>query len=156
MLSRICTYFYIGHYPNTYLFSCSWEQFRADTGKGAGNARFSGFVTPVLSMYRAHRIYGSVETGYETLVHPLKLAVDEVELSIESPFFTGTTGLSIVLEANTDYRFQDRIIRSDEYGWLGLEFFCRAGEKQSLVIKAVTNPESADTTSDHRCRVVIS
>ena len=120
---------------------CVWEQFRAESGQGAGNMRFSGFVTPVVAMWKARRISGSVQTGYDVIVRAVKISSGNAELQLESPFYSGNTGISIVLSPDCGYtvRQNDKIIgnvKSDRFGWLGIAFKIDSGVGTRLNIKA--------------------
>ena len=112
---------------------CCWEQFRAATGKGAGNTRFSGFVTPIIAMHKAHRIYGSVQTGYDVLISNLKISDGAASLQLSSPFFSGKTGLSIVLRPNKKYTVnicnekEDYQLSSDNNGYLPITLTIQSG-----------------------------
>ena len=104
---------------------CCWEQFRAETGKGAGNMRFSGFVTPVAAMRQAHRKYGSIQTSYDVLLQKQTISCSGCELILHSPFYSGESGISVVLRPDTRYLISingERSIEldSDHFGWIGI------------------------------------
>jgi len=117
---------------------CCCEHFRAETGRGDGNMRFTGFVTPIVAMHQAHHTKGALQTGYETLILSREVTEKEARLELFSPFFSGKTGLSIVLEPNRDYLCyvgdnQARTLRSDQHGWIGLDFHIEADTKLTIV-----------------------
>ncbi len=115
---------------------CCWEQFRADTGRGAGNPRFSGFQTSILGMHRAHRVFGAVQSGYDILFESVRLNADGAALRLRSPFFTGRTGVSIVLKPDTAYNVTGLgKVRSDAHGWIGLSLNFQPGQTLELELK---------------------
>ncbi len=120
---------------------CCWEQYRVDTGRGAGNMRFSGFTTPVIAMHRAHRKFGSIQTGYDLRILSAQFDESGAALELYPPFFSGITGLSIVLKPNTDYEITvggetHPRLRSDTHGWLGISLSCTAGEPLEISFKS--------------------
>jgi hypothetical protein len=116
---------------------CCWEQFRADTGRGAGNSRFSGFQTSILGIRRAHRVYGAVQAGYDILIESVRLHPDGAALRLRAPFFAGHTGISIVLQPDTVYEAGCGVgqIRSDAYGWIGLTLDFQPGQVIEFTLK---------------------
>lgn len=123
---------------------CCWEQFRADTGRGAGNSRFSGFQTSILGMRRAHRVFGAVQAGYDILIESVRLDPDGAALRLRSPFFAGRTGVSIVLKPDTAYNAAEfGEVRSDAHGWLGLSLDFQSGQVISLELKRIISSTEA-------------
>jgi hypothetical protein len=124
---------------------CCWEQFRAETGKGAGNTRFSVFVTPIIAVHKAHRIYGSVQAGYDVLISNLKMSDTSAFLQLSSPFFSGKTGLSIVLKPNKKYivsicnEKEDYQLSSDNNGYLPITLDIQSGELVDVSLKPCNN-----------------
>jgi hypothetical protein len=126
---------------------CCWEQFRAETGKGAGNMRFSGFVTPIVAMRQAHRKYGSIQTSYDILLEKQNVARSGCELVLHSPFHSGKTGISVVLKPETSYvvsidEKQNIEIDSDRFGWIGISLNVKKNHKYKIIIK------------DKKCRIL--
>jgi hypothetical protein len=118
--------------------SC-WEQFRAASGKGAGNSRFSGFVTPIFAMWKAHHKYGSIQTSYDILLQKREITQTECKLVLHSPFYSGKTGFSVVLKPETRYlvTINDMVniaVNSDRFGWLGIAFNIKGGHEYKLKI----------------------
>jgi hypothetical protein len=121
---------------------CCWEQFRVDTGAGAGNTRFSGFVTPIVAMYKAYHEYGVIQTGYDVLIINKRLDSKGCKLDLKVPFYSGETGLSIVLVPETEYYLfingvRKSILISDCNGWLG--FVLDVNEEDNLEINIVSS-----------------
>lgn len=106
---------------------CCCEHYRAETGKGEGNMRFSGFVTPIIAMHKAHHSPGAIQTGYETIILKRKISQDTANITLMAPFFSGKTGFSIVMKPEKTYLCRingksESKHKSDKKGWLGLAF----------------------------------
>lgn len=107
---------------------CVWEHHRVNTGKGAGNARFSSFTTPTFSMYKAHRVPKSITVGHDLLIKSRHID-ENCELAVIqlfSPFYSGASSLSIVMKPHCTYLVQYNTgemleANTDEYGWLGVD-----------------------------------
>ena len=86
---------------------CCWENFRVNTGKGAGNSRFSGLNTALLSLASARMCPGRVQYGQDVLVkHKIARDLSFFEAHIYSPFSAIKTGLSVVLRPQTTYKVE--------------------------------------------------
>jgi hypothetical protein len=119
---------------------CCWEQFRAETGRGAGNSRFSGFVTPIIAMWHAHRKAGAVQTGYDIIIESCCISKDHAEFRLQSSFFSGKTGLSVVMKPATMYNLcVDGVdlgeLTSDDHGWLGIDLNIKSNTSVLLKLK---------------------
>lgn len=118
---------------------CCWEQFRAETGNGAGNTRFSGFVTPIVAMHKAHRQFGSIQTSYDVLLKKQNITSGECELVLHSPFYSGETGVSVVLKPATQYivLINETVnieVDSDCFGWLGISLNVKSNHEYKIKI----------------------
>lgn len=120
---------------------CCWEQFRCDTGLGAGNSRFSGFLTPVLAVQAAQRTFGRMRFSQELI--PLERAVDAdggaARLAFASPWWGGTSGFSVVLRPRQRYAasLDGRrlgVFRSDGHGFLAFPLDAPRCERATLTV----------------------
>lgn len=123
---------------------CCWEEFRCDTGRGAGNSRFSGFQTTILAVWASRRVFGRAQFGHDII--PEALFVDtagkRAELSYMSPFYCGQTSFSIVLNPGCSYEVlhnHNRIAlcNTDKYGFMSFNFEATNIKNGRLVIQAV-------------------
>lgn len=104
---------------------CCWEQFRCDTGKGAGNHRFSGFLTPVIAIWAARRKFGRLQCPHDTIVESLAIRENgaKAKFVLVAPYAEGRFGFSVVLRPNAQYaRFvngvEEGVAITDAYGYL--------------------------------------
>ena len=113
---------------------CVCEHFRANTGKSAGNMRFSSFGTLVAAMWKAHRKYGAIQTSYDILLQKLELNESGADIKLLSPFYSGKTGFSIVLKPNKKYIISTNTnennyqLISDSNGYLALVINIKSSE----------------------------
>ena len=119
---------------------CCFEHYRAETGRAEGNSRFSSFGSLVGSVYYAHRIPGTLQASYEVIAKVVESGSGLTKIQVNSPFYTGKTGLSIVLKPNTKYQLSidDRIediITADEYGWCPI--VCAIAQGQQLMLELI-------------------
>jgi len=118
---------------------CCWEKFNVRSGRGAGNSRFSGLSAPILSMWRARRRYGRIQTGQDVLIQKdFDVSTGTLKAELTPPFFSGKTGMSAVLKGDTAYRIiingkEKEKIRTDSYGYLAFSF--EINEKDILRIE---------------------
>ena len=107
---------------------CCWEEFRVKTGGGAGNSRFSGLSTPILALQAALRQPGRVQFGHDVIVDcSVNKSLNGLNALLKAPFGPITTGLSVVLKPDCDYRVSIGSQRTfqrktDIAGFLSLSF----------------------------------
>jgi hypothetical protein len=119
---------------------CCWEEFRCDSGKGAGNSRFSGFQTPVIAVWASRRKFGRLECSQDVVVSDLSVSPSGKNASfvLVAPFHTGKSGVSIVLSPNSSYRLDlgglgGYELNSDDRGYM--DFIVDSLGKEKLVIE---------------------
>jgi len=120
---------------------CCWEEFRVRGGRPAGNSRFSGLSTPLMALWKGRRGKGRVQAGQEMIVRSgYDSEKEEISISAETPFYTGSAGLSFVAgRPGTEYHIEiegeeSRKILTDCHGYAGFSVNVQKGGKKSIRI----------------------
>lgn len=123
---------------------CCWEQFRSATGLGAGNNRFSGFLTPVLALEASRRAFGRMRYGQDLIPLARSVRADgsRAELAFASPWWSGRSGFSVVLLPKRRYAATRDgaaigTFRSDAHGFLSFPLAVPRCERTTLAITLV-------------------
>jgi Mannosylglycerate hydrolase MGH1-like glycoside hydrolase domain len=120
----------------------NWEQFRLDTGLPAGNFRFAGFTSPILTIHAARRVFGTVQTAFDILIIDRNIAPEHTELTLIAISYSGLTGVSIVLKPDAEYLLvlpgEEQSLHSDKNGCLAFVLQVAAGKELHIILKEVT------------------
>jgi Mannosylglycerate hydrolase MGH1-like glycoside hydrolase domain len=120
----------------------NWEQFRLDTGLPAGNFRFAGFTSPILTIHAARRVFGTIQIAFDMLIIDRDIAPEHAKLTLYSTAYSGPTGVSIVLKPDTEYCLilpnEEKNMRSNKNGYISFVLQAATGKELHLTLQEVT------------------
>lgn len=120
---------------------CNWEHYSVASGEGRGAARFSGLSAAVLALHAARRKPGRIQYGQDVLVEAsVNESCSGLVGHVRSPFGPAETGMSVVLQPNTNYQLlvngePRQSIQSDAWGYMSFVVSGLSNEATSVEIR---------------------